>query len=263
MSRADFQRIAAGGAGRAGMGRDAVRPYSAGRLAERGDAIRRDIRGRDWYGDRGWYGQHFNPWWPGGWWGGFGWGVGAGLFTALAWSDLARWGGYGSVPVAYDYGTSVQYQDDGVYVQGDRVGSAEEYAGEAAALAAAGGSENVAAKDEWRSLGVFALGRTGDSQSDAFMNLAIDEAGLLRGTYYDAVADSTQQISGKVDKKTQRAAWTIGDRKTPVYETGLANLTKDQTTILVHRDGAAVEQMLLVRVPAPEQGETGAADPKQ
>jgi hypothetical protein len=55
-------------------------------------------------------------------------------------------------------------------------------------------------------------------------------------------------ITGKVDKKSQRAAWTIGDKKTPVYEAGLSNLTQKQTTILVHRDGGKVEQMLLVRV---------------
>jgi hypothetical protein len=55
-------------------------------------------------------------------------------------------------------------------------------------------------------------------------------------------------ITGKVDKKTQRAAWTLGDKKTPVYEAGIANLTQQQTTILVHRDGGKVEQMMLVRV---------------
>ena len=37
-----------------------------------------------------------------------------------------------------------------------------------------------------------------------------------------------------VDKKTQRAAWTVGDRKEPIYETGFANLTRSETTMLVH-----------------------------
>jgi hypothetical protein len=87
------------------------------------------------------------------------------------------------------------------------------------------------------------------------LSLAIDQAGILRGTYYDAVSDTQQNITGKVDKKTQRAAWTIGDKKTPIYETGLVNLTQSQTTVLVHRDAGTdggtgkVEQMLLVRVP--------------
>jgi hypothetical protein len=71
-------------------------------------------------------------------------------------------------------------------------------------------------------------------------------------------------ITGKVDKKTQRAAWTLGDKKTPVYEAGLSNLTQQQTTILVHRDGGKVEQMLLVRVqdrPGSDGDAKGAAKP--
>jgi hypothetical protein len=62
-----------------------------------------------------------------------------------------------------------------------------------------------------------------------------------------------------VDKKTQRAAWTIGDKKTPVYEAGLSNLTQQQTTILVHRDGGKVEQMMLVRVDDKAAAEKGTA----
>jgi hypothetical protein len=43
-----------------------------------------------------------------------------------------------------------------------------------------------------------------------------------------------QEVYGSVDKKTQRAAWTVGDRKEPVFEAGMANLTKSETTVLVH-----------------------------
>jgi hypothetical protein len=154
--------------------------------------------------------------------------------------------------VSYNYGTNVCYEDDGVYVQGSRVGTPEEYAGQAATLASQGGADaKIAADDQWRSLGVFALARSEESNPSTFMSLAIDKEGLLRGTYYDAVSDSTMNITGKVDKKTQRAAWTLGDKKTPVYEAGLANLTQQQTTILVHRDGGKDEQMLLVRVQDP------------
>jgi hypothetical protein len=249
VSRSDFERIADRGAGAGAVGRGAVRPYSATNLAGRGDAIRNNFYRNGWYGGRGWYGNHFNAWWPGGWWGGFGWGMGVGMLTGLAWGDLAGWGGYGSAPVSYNYGSTVCYQDDGVYVQGSRVGTAEEYAAQATALAAQGGPDaKIAAEDKWRPLGIFALARAEETNPSTFMSLAIDKEGLLRGNYYDAVSDSTMNITGKVDKKTQRAAWTLGDKKTPVYEAGLSNLTQQQTTILVHRDGGKVEQMLLVRV---------------
>ena len=98
--------------------------------------------------------------------------------------------------------------------------------------------------DQWRPLGIFALVREEESAPSTFVSLAIDQAGILRGTYYDAVSDTQQNITGKVDKKTQRAAWTIGDKKTPIYETGLVNLTQKQTTVLVHRDaGTDVESV--------------------
>jgi uncharacterized protein YcfL len=176
------------------------------------------------------------------------------MMMGLAWGELAGWGGYGSAPMAYNYGSTVCYQDDGVYVQGTRVGTAEEYAQQASAIASQGGADaKIAADDQWRALGVFALARSEETNPSTFLSLAIDKNGLLRGTYYDAVSDSTQNITGKVDKKTQKAAWTIGDKKTPVYEAGLTNLLGQQTTILVHRDdGKAgdgkVEQMVLVRV---------------
>lgn len=50
----------------------------------------------------------------------------------------------------------------------------------------------------------------------------------------------------------QRAAWTVGERKTPVYEAGIANLTKNETTMLVHYDKDRSQQYTLIRVEEPE-----------
>ena len=55
-----------------------------------------------------------------------------------------------------------------------------------------------------------------------------------------------------MDKKTQRAAWTIGKKKDRVFEAGIENLTKDQTPILVHFGADRTQQWLLVRVQQPE-----------
>jgi hypothetical protein len=230
-------------------------------LAARGDAVRNNFRASNWYRDRGWYGNHFNRWWPGGWW------FAGGMMSGLLWADLFAWGGYGAyggyggaavgggggstavATIPYDYGTTVVYQDDGVYVQGSRVGSATEYAQQAATIASQGGADaTIAEDDQWRSLGVFAMARSQESEASNFLSLAIDKNGILRGSYYNAVSDENSHVTGKVDKKTQRAAWTIGDKKEPVYEAGISNLTKDQLTILVHKADSKVEQMLLVRV---------------
>jgi hypothetical protein len=61
--------------------------------------------------------------------------------------------------------------------------------------------------------------------------------------------DTTNPITGSVDRKTLRAAWTIGDQKAPVFEAGIANLTKDETTMLVHDEGGQPQQATLVRMP--------------
>jgi hypothetical protein len=57
-----------------------------------------------------------------------------------------------------------------------------------------------------------------------------------------------------VDKQSQRAAWTIGDRKMPIYEAGIANLTKDETTMLVHFSDDRTQQFSLVRLEQPKEG---------
>jgi hypothetical protein len=75
---------------------------------------------------------------------------------------------------------------------------------------------------------------------------------VLWWNYYDAVTDVASQVFGSADKKTQRAAWTVGDRKTPIYEIGLANLTRDETTMLVHYGTERIVQFTLVRVEDPD-----------
>jgi hypothetical protein len=65
------------------------------------------------------------------------------------------------------------------------------------------------------------------------------------------VTDATAVVYGSVDSKTQRAAWMVGDRKTPVYEVGLANLTKEATTMLVHYGPERSVQYTLVRIEEP------------
>jgi hypothetical protein len=83
--------------------------------------------------------------------------------------------------------------------------------------------------------------------------LAVNKAGTIRGNYYNALADTTLPVYGSVDQKTQRAAWTVGERKEPIYETGFANLTKSETTMLVHFGKDRTQQWTLIRVEQPAE----------
>src|SRR5262249_12143367 len=107
-------------------------------------------------------------------------------------------------------------------------------------------------EEEWLSLGVFAMVQGDEKTSNHIFQLAVNKQGVIRGNYYDAVMDNTSALVGSVDKKTQRAAWTIGDRKTPVYEVGIANLTKNETTMMVHYGKDRSQQFALIRIEEPE-----------
>ena len=62
-------------------------------------------------------------------------------------------------------------------------------------------------------------------------------------------------VYGSVDRKTQRAAWTVGDRKDTVYETGIGNLTEAETSMLVHFGKDRTQQWTLVRLEKPQDQE--------
>jgi hypothetical protein len=148
----------------------------------------------------------------------------------------------------------VVIQDDTVYVNGESAGSAADYAAQATALADTGREAKPAEADEWQPLGVFGMVHEGEEVAQRIFQLAVNRAGVIRGNYYDAVADNTLPVYGSVDPKTQRAAWSIGDKKDVVFEAGLNNLTQTESGVLVHYGKDRTEQQLLVRLEEPKDG---------
>jgi hypothetical protein len=167
---------------------------------------------------------------------------------------VSSYGGYPSEPAYYDYGSTVVYEGDTVYVNGEKTASAEEYAQQAETLAADGAKAKTSEKqDDWQSLGVFALVQGDEKTSYNFFQLAIDKDGIIRGNYYNALNDATELLQGSVDNTTQRAAWNVGKKKFPVYEAGIANLTREETSVLVHFGKDRSQQLTLVRVEQPKE----------
>jgi hypothetical protein len=76
-------------------------------------------------------------------------------------------------------------------------------------------------------------------------------AGIIRGNYTDTSKNESLLVHGSVDKKTQRVAFTVGDDKSRVLETGLYNLTKPDAPALIHFGNDRTEQWLLVGVQKP------------
>src|SRR5262249_13746988 len=108
---------------------------------------------------------------------------------------------------------------------------------------------------DWISLGVFALVRGEETTSTNIFQLAINKDGVLRGNYYDATTDTSTPVHGQVDKNSKRACWTVGDKKMPIFEAGIVNLTKDETTMMVHYRKDRSEQVTAFRIEQPEGGQ--------
>jgi uncharacterized protein (TIGR03000 family) len=213
-------------------------------LASRGAFVR---SGFYHYGafSTGWWTAHAAAWRPPLWGAAATWGL-------MTWPALAGWYGWSASPIYFDYGNSIAYEGDEVYVDSMPVATAEQYYMQAADLAqlappAEGNDE------EWKALGVFALVQGEQSNPSAFLQLAINKAGTLRGNYFDQLTNSNLPLRGEVDPKTQRVAWIVGDNKMTVYDTGIYNLTMDQAPLLIHFDKERTQQYLLVRIREKDQ----------
>jgi hypothetical protein len=237
--------------GPAGAAAGFARVSPAGRYTA-GVAVRTNFNHYGVYG-RGWYARY-----PGAW---IATGLAAGaVWDACTWGSAAAYCGYSEVPPAYyDYGNNVTYEDNSVYVNGDSVGTTQEYYDQAATLAATGAAADAPADGDWLPLGVFALCKPDQTSSDVSIQLAINKEGVLRGNYTDSATNTNQVVQGSLDKQTQRVSFFVGDNKTDVIETGLYNLTKDEAPCLIHFGADRSEQWLLVRLKNQDEG--AAADP--
>jgi hypothetical protein len=152
------------------------------------------------------------------------------------------------------------YYDDGDVYYGDEVYcSADEYAQQAETIATSAPAVNEA-EAEWMPLGVFALTQDGQSSGadpSMFMQLVVSKEGIVAGTFQNTGTDTTGELEGMVDKKSQRVAWTAKGKKRPLVETGVYNLTEDTAPVLVHFEDGQTQQMLLVRLEEPASQEGG------
>lgn len=213
-----------------------------------------------------WCGWHYQRWNNN-----YGWNY---WWTVPVWGAVASWWNWGtypqevwSEPCYYDYGDggNVTYQDNSVYIGGEEIASADEYAQSAAALATVDppATEDEATAAEWLPLGTFAvMGNENETDPSRVVQLAVSKDGIISGTLYNTQTDAAQSVQGQVDKETQRVAMRIANSDDVVIETGIYNLTQDQTPILVHFGTDRTENWMLVRLENP-QGEDDATTPAQ
>lgn len=207
---------------------------------------------RNWWADHRW--AWYDRYWPDYWcWGGVGW------------VDLAGYWGVDDddSPAYYDYGNNITYQDDNVYYGSQPLEPASTYYQQAQSLAVSAPpapppakaqtekTQGQASTSQWRPFGVFALTTGDQGEGSQLFQLAVDKKGTIRGNYYNALTDETKQVSGAVDKKNMRACWTITGNKNIVYDTGVGNLLKGASPILVHYSKSNTRQCMLIRLKNP------------
>ncbi len=240
-------------------------PQRAQQWQERGDQIRQrwqngdhpplqpgKIPGSDWWSKYhpqldNWYYHH--DWHHHGWaywWGTPTWVAFGSWFPAWGWAE----------PVFYDYGVggNVIYQNQNVYVNGQDVGTTQQYAQSAADLATVDPQQSQSTPDneDWMALGTFAVVTSEkDTSPTRILQLAVDHQGIVSGTMHNSSTNQDYVVQGRVDKSTQRVAFTIGDKNHVVMETGIYNLTQQQTPVLVHYGTDRTENYLLVRLSPP------------
>lgn len=166
-----------------------------------------------------------------------------------AWGALTGWLGYGYSDGGGGYG--YDYSDDSVYVDNQAYPMDEQYAQQATEIAQAGTAPQ-ADNTEWMPLGVFALVQEEKGQPTMYLQLMISKAGIVGGTFFNSTSNKSMAISGSMDRATQRVAM-FTEKKTPVLETGVQNLTENQAPAVLHFADGTTQRWLLVRLPEPKE----------
>src|SRR4029077_21245411 len=172
------------------LGGSYTRPIAGAALGNQGAWLRNDFGHYDCFHDNWW------PRYPGAWRAAAWTTAAALLWRAPLWGSCATFCGYPAEPVYYDYGSNVVYEGDTVYVNGDSVGTQEQYAQQAIAIADTGKQAEASKEEEWLSLGVFAMVQGERTDTNDLFQLAVNKAGTIRGNYYNALSDTTMAIYG-------------------------------------------------------------------
>ena len=152
-----------------------------------GVAVRNNFNHWNYYG-RDWYRRYPGAWYCAGWASGYAW-------AATTWDSMGNWMSYYPVaPIYYDYGNNITYQDNSVYMNGQDVGTADQYYDQAQSLAQSGTDADAPSDGEWLPLGVFALSQPDHPSSNLVVQLAVNRDGILRGNYTDTTSNQTQVV---------------------------------------------------------------------
>jgi hypothetical protein len=238
-------------AAKPGTAGDVVQNWSAADLRVQGNSVRSNFRDYSIF-NRTWYAQHPSAWYSRGY--------ARNVWLPTNWAEINGWFGSDWPTYGYMYGSDLTYENNDVYLYGRPIATAGKYYESAANLAQTGVQANIpserpaaneqfaSANATWLPLGVFEAIPAGAKSSNMVFQLAVNKAGIIRGNYVDTADTNVQLIEGAVDKDTQRVAWVVADKKSIVFDCVLYNLTRAETTVLVHMGKDKNAQWTFVRL---------------
>lgn len=105
-------------------------------------------------------------------------------------------------------------------------------------------------QSDWMPLGMFTFASENASADmpARYITLAISKDGAVSGAYFDPASNTTLEIQGGIDPVSQRIAWKFVGNDWPIMESGLYNLTKEESTLLIHTSSRTTETQLLIRL---------------
>lgn len=169
---------------------------------------------------------------------------GVDVWRAATWREAANWL---ADPINED-----PYYYDGGYAYPQTEQPSSQTTAKTAEPAPSGSEAQQDPNDQWISLGVFAL--VTPEKKDApkptmYMQLALSKTGAIGGNLYDTTYDKSFPLVGEVDKKSQRAIWKmLHSENSPIIETGLYNLTKDETPVTFRFVDGSTQEFFLVKL---------------
>lgn len=103
---------------------------------------------------------------------------------------------------------------------------------------------------QWMPLGVYTLTpeEGPDNAPNDYFTLAVSPDGVIGGVYFNPDTNQNEEIEGIVDAQSQRAVWKFLSNDWPIFETGLYNLTQDESTAFIHYQDNRTDSQLLIRL---------------
>lgn len=189
-----------------------------------------------WFNRRFWNRHNYRPnYGYGNWWGYSTWPV---VNNWLSWDT--------GTPYYYDSGYPIIVNQETPYLQLD----VNTYTSD---------NDNTVYQDEdqepqssdWLPLGVFALvnDATKVSEANMYFQLVLGKDGTISGSYYNNSTDQIYPIEGIVDQDTQQAVWKMAvGEGTPIFQTGIYNLTRGYTNVQVNFNENLSQDWLMIRL---------------